>query len=95
MYSSTLSFTLALDGGGVVNATHRPTYHWEGKNIPIVEKAGWAAGTVRIGGENLTPTGIRSPDRSVRSELLYPLSYPGPGEKNRNTIITSTVGNCK
>ena len=31
-----------------------------------------------MGVENLTPTGIRSPDRPVCSELLYWLSYPGP-----------------
>jgi hypothetical protein len=30
------------------------------------------------GAENLTPTGIRSPDRSTRSELMHGLSYPGP-----------------
>ena len=31
-----------------------------------------------MGAENLTPTGIRSPDRPARSELLYRLHYPGP-----------------
>ena len=29
-------------------------------------------------GENLAPKGIRSPDRTARSESLYQLSYPGP-----------------
>ena len=29
------------------------------------------------GAENHTPTRIRSPDRPVRSESLYRLSYPG------------------
>ena len=32
----------------------------------------------RAGLENLAPTGIRYPDRPVRSKSLYPLSYPGP-----------------
>ena len=30
------------------------------------------------GAENLAPTGIRSPDRPARSELLYRLSHSGP-----------------
>ena len=29
-------------------------------------------------GKSRLPTGIRSPDRPARSELLYRLSYPGP-----------------
>ena len=63
----------------VVNATHRPPYHWERKYVPVVEGAGWAAVAVRIGGENLTPPlGIRSPDLPVHRESLYRLSYPGP-----------------
>ena len=33
---------------------------------------------VWIGGENLAPTGIRSPDRPGLSESLYGLSYHGP-----------------
>ena len=31
-----------------------------------------------MGTENLAPTGIRSPNRPVRSESEYRLSYPGP-----------------
>ena len=30
------------------------------------------------GAKNLAPTGIRSPDRPVRSESLYRLLYPSP-----------------
>ena len=44
--------------GWVANATHRPSYHWERKNVPNVEESGWAAVTVRNGGENLTPKGF-------------------------------------
>jgi len=29
------------------------------------------------GADNLSPTGIRSPDRPARSDSLYRLSYPG------------------
>ena len=75
MYSSTLPSTSALDGGWVVNATPRPLY--PGKDpVPIVQVAEWAPGPVWTRGENLTPTGIRSPDRPARSESLYRLSYP-------------------
>jgi hypothetical protein len=41
---------------------------------------GWGgrAGPVWTSAENLTPTGIRSPDRPARIELLYRLSYSDP-----------------
>ena len=39
---------------------------------------GWVGpGPVWTGAENLTRTGIRSPDRPARSEPLYRLSYRG------------------
>jgi len=41
-------------------------------------EAGWVRGPVWTVAENLTPTGIRSPDRPDLSESLYRLSYPGP-----------------
>jgi len=44
--------------------------------VPIVQEAGWAPEPVWTGAENLTPTGIRSPDRPVRRKSLYRLSYP-------------------
>jgi len=44
--------------------------------VLIVQEAGWAPGLVWTGAENLASTGIRSPDRLVRSQLLYRLSYP-------------------
>jgi len=34
-------------------------------------------GPVWTGAENLASTGIRSPDRTVRSDSLYYLRYPG------------------
>ena len=42
--------------------------------LPIVQDAGWAPGPVWRVAENLAPTGIRSPDRPARSELLYRLN---------------------
>ena len=37
--------------------------------LGIVEGAGWTAGPVWTGAENLTTTGIRSPDCHASSEL--------------------------
>ena len=77
MYSSTLTSTSALDGGGW--SMPHPSRFTPGKDpVPIVYEAGWAPGLVWTDAENLTPTGIRSPDRPARSESLYRLNYPGP-----------------
>ena len=46
--------------------------------VPTVQEVGWAPGQVWTVEENLVTTGIRSPDRPVRSESLYRLSYPSP-----------------
>jgi len=66
MYSSILSLTLALDGGGW--STPRPGRFNPGNNpAPIVKEAGWVPRTVWKGAENLAPTGIQSPDPPARS----------------------------
>jgi hypothetical protein len=70
MYSSTLSLTSALDGGGWL--TPRPSlYPRETDPVPIVQVAGWAPGPVWTGAEDLDPTEIRSPDIEARTESLY------------------------
>ena len=67
MYSSTLSLTSALDGGGW--STPRPGRFTSGKDpVLIVQESGWAPGPVWTGAENFDPPGIRSPDHPVRSE---------------------------
>ena len=64
---------------GVGGQHHAPAALPPGKTrVPVVQEAGWATGPVWTDGENLAPTGIRSPDRPVRSESLQRLSYPGP-----------------
>ena len=69
-YSSTVSLTSALDGGGW--STPRAGRFTPGKDsVPIVQEAGWAPGPVRTVVENLAPAGIRSWDRPAYSELLY------------------------
>jgi len=45
---------------------------------PIVQGAGWAPLPNSAGAENLATPGIRSPDRSPRSESLYQIRCPGP-----------------
>jgi hypothetical protein len=77
MYSSTLSLTSAPDEVGW--STPLPGRFTPGNDpVRIVQEAGWAPGPVWTAAENLSPTGIRSPDRPARSELLCRLSYPGP-----------------
>ena len=76
MYSSTLPLTSALVQSGLL--TPRPGHFTPGKDpVPIVQEAGWAPGPVWTGAENLTPTGIRSPDGPAHNESLYRLSYRG------------------
>jgi hypothetical protein len=43
--------------------------------VPILQEAGWVPGPVWTGAENLTPTGIGSPNRPARSQSLYRLTY--------------------
>ena len=75
--SSTLSLTSALDGVG--GQRHAPAALPPGKTrYPLYRRLG---GPDCTGAGNLSPTGIRSPDRPARSESLYLLSYPGPGFK--------------
>jgi hypothetical protein len=66
---------------------HAPAafYPWK-DSVPIVQEVGWAPGPVWTGAENLTPTGIRSPDRPARGQSLYRLSYPAH-DIQKNTDI--------
>jgi hypothetical protein len=55
---------------------HAPAAFYPRKGpVPIVQEAGWTSGPVWTGTENLAPTGIRSLDRSARSQSIYRLSY--------------------
>jgi hypothetical protein len=77
--------------GLVINATPQPLYPRERDPVSIVQEAGWAAGPVLTGAENLASTGIRSPDRSARSKSLYRLSYPGPHSLHYESLISSVI----
>jgi len=46
--------------------------------VPIVQEAGWAAGPIRTGAENLAHTGIRSPKIQACRHSLQRPRYPGP-----------------
>jgi len=61
--------------GWGVSVMPRPLFTPGKDTVPIVQEAGWAPGLVWTGAENLTPTGIRSPDRPARSQSLYRLRY--------------------
>jgi hypothetical protein len=62
MYSSTLSLTSALDGGG--RSTLTPGCFTPEKDpVPIAYEVGWDPGPVWTGAKNLPPTGVRPPDR--------------------------------
>ena len=91
MYSYTLPWTSALDGVGVQR--HAPAalppvktrYTW-------YRRVGGPPGPVWTGAENLTPTGIRSPDRPAFSESLYRLSYRGPNNQGSEQNIIGIAG---
>ena len=54
-----------------LTSTPLPGRSTPGKDpVSIVQEAVWAPGPVWTGAENLTPTGIRSPDRPARSDEL-------------------------
>ena len=68
--SYTLSLTSTLDEGEWSNAKPRPFYPRERDPVPIAQEAGCNPGPLGTGEENLTPTVIRSPDRTARSDSL-------------------------
>jgi hypothetical protein len=77
MHSSTLSSTLALDGGGWW--TPNRNRFTPGKTCyQLYKRLGGAPRPVWTGAENFASTGIRSTDRPARSESLHRLSYPNP-----------------
>jgi hypothetical protein len=62
----------------VVSSTPQPQFTAGKDWVPIVQEAGWAPGPVWTGAENLSPTGIRSPERPARSSVAIPTEIPGP-----------------
>ena len=62
--------------------------------VPIVQWAEWDPGPVWTGGENLAPHRDSIPDRPVRSESLYRLSYSGPCNTTVYNIIIIWGNRC-
>ena len=68
--------------GRGVSTTPRQLYPRERPGTHRI--GGWVGpGPVWMGAENLPPTGIESPDRQARNELLYRLSYPGRQKEHK------------
>ena len=67
-----LLFLLPRRYMGVCDLRHAPTVL---PPVPIVLEAGRTLGPVWTNAENLAPTGIRFPDRRIRIESLYRVSY--------------------
>jgi hypothetical protein len=66
--------TTALEGGE--GSASRPGRFLPSERSGTHCTGGWGApGPVWTGAENVAPTGIRSPDRPARSQLLYRLRY--------------------
>ena len=61
--------------GWVVSSTPRPKFTPGKDPVPILQEAGWAPGPVWTGGKS-HPHWDTTPDRPVRSQSLYGLSYP-------------------
>ena len=62
---------------GMGGQPHAPAASTPRKDpVPIVQEAGWTPGPVWTGAENIAYIGFRSPDRPVRNQSLYRLSYP-------------------
>jgi len=60
--------------GWVVSSTARPHFTPAKDPVPIVKEAGWAPGPVLTGGKSC-PHRDSIPDRPVRSQSIYRLSY--------------------
>ena len=71
-------FNIDARCGWVVNATPLAHYLWDRHPGSIVQEVEWFSRSVWKDAENLTPTGIRSPDRPAHSESLYRLRFPRP-----------------
>jgi len=61
-----------------VSVTPRPLFTHGEDRVSIVQEAGWAPAPVWTGADNLASTGIRSPDRPVRSPVVILTGLPGP-----------------
>lgn len=64
---------------------------YERDAVLIVKETGWALGPIWMGPENLTLTGVRTPDRPACGDSLYNVHYPG--QQISTTFFTKTRRN--
>jgi hypothetical protein len=76
-------------GYWVVHAPPRPLYPRETHPVPIVQKAGWATGSVRTYSENLATIDFRTPNRPDCKESLVAHLH------RMNTQHVLTVPSCR
>ena len=74
----------------MVSSTPRPLFTPGKDPVPIRQEAGWAPGPFWTGGKS-RPTGIRSPDRPVRSSVAIPTELPGPQKFSKYLTISKLV----
>ena len=77
--------------GWVVSSTPRPHFTLRKDQVPIVQEAGWARGTVWTGGKS-RPHRELIPDRPARSQSLHRLSYRAHKSQINRTMKQLT--NC-
>jgi hypothetical protein len=84
-----LSFLdLGTRRGWVISTTPRPLYPGKTR-YPLYRRLGGPQGRSGRVLKNLAPTGIRSPDRSARSQSLYRLSYPAHHQEVPSCIYSN------
>ena len=59
----------------------------QGEMVPILQEAVLAPGPVLTGANSLTPKGILSPYRPVRTESQFLLCYSGPLNRFKNIFV--------
>jgi hypothetical protein len=67
---------LCASWGWLVTATPSPLHPQEGVSVVLVQNDVWTSGPVWTGAQDITPTGVRTPNRPARSESLYRLRSP-------------------
>ena len=85
------SMTAALEGGEWSASRPCRTLPPRKDPVPILQEAGWVAGPVWTGAENLVLTGIRSRTVQPVAQSLYRLSYPAHRNIKMYTICKPTA----
>ena len=90
-YKASTFLTSVLDGGRVVNATHRPLCPRKRASVFIVEEAGWAPKPVWT--VTVAPTGLQTPGPSSPYRLRYLCTHPKARSKGKRSYNCSRLSN--